>query len=56
MARGLKRAKRAEEGEAHAATVSRASGSMTAPGVASAASVAVGRSVWGSTPTSFVDS
>ena len=35
---------------------SRASGSVTAPGVASAASAAVSRYVWGSTPTSFADS
>ena len=35
---------------------SRASGSVTAPGVASAASVAVSRYVWGSMPTSFADS
>ena len=31
-------------------------GSVTVPGVASAASVAVSRYAWGSTPTSFADS
>ena len=36
--------------------VSRAPGRVTAPGVASAASVAVSRYMWGSTPTSFADS
>ena len=47
----------AERAKDYAVTaVSRASGSVTVPGVASAASVAVSRYVCGSTPTSFADS
>lgn len=46
----------AEEKDYAVPTVSGASGSVTAPGAANVASVAVSKCVWGSTPTSFADS
>jgi transposase len=46
----------AAEAERRMDYVVMAGGSVTVPGTASAASVAVSRYVWGSTPTSFADS